>query len=67
LRKEDLERYRPLLALYLDVQKGKLMRSMEEREVKGRWKSFLGKWYAPTFTPICGACWMEGMVVKGLE
>lgn len=44
LVKSDLAGFRPLLGLYLDIQKGKDIEGMEEEEVKGRWKSFLGKW-----------------------
>lgn len=44
LVKADLRAFRPLLALYLDVQKGKDVEDMEEDEIRGRWKSFLGKW-----------------------
>lgn len=44
LVKSDLASFRPLLGLYLDIQKGKDIEDMEEDEVKGRWKSFLGKW-----------------------
>ncbi|KAI8174420.1 grisea protein [Colletotrichum sp. SAR 10_76] len=44
LSKNDLDVFRPLLAYYLDLQKQKDMRVMDEREVRGRWKSFMGKW-----------------------
>ncbi|KAI5285352.1 hypothetical protein KEM52_002478 [Ascosphaera acerosa] len=44
LRKRDLERYRPLFASYLDIQKGLDIDELDEAEVKGRWKSFIGKW-----------------------
>lgn len=44
LGKGDLEAFRPLLAYYLRIQKQRDVREMEEREVKGRWKSFMGKW-----------------------
>ncbi|KAL0934317.1 RNA helicase-like protein [Colletotrichum truncatum] len=44
LSKNDLDVFRPLLAYYLDLQKQKDMRDMDEREVRGRWKSFMGKW-----------------------
>ncbi|KAL4906109.1 hypothetical protein BDW74DRAFT_177137 [Aspergillus multicolor] len=44
LRKRDLESYEPMFAMYLDIQKGKLLEDMGEDEVKGRWKSFVGKW-----------------------
>lgn len=44
LVKGDFAVFRPLLALYLDIQKGKDIDTMTEREVKGRWKSFFCKW-----------------------
>jgi peroxin-14 len=33
-----------MFALYLDVQKNILIEDLTEDEVKGRWKSFIGKW-----------------------
>ncbi|KAL4779172.1 hypothetical protein BJX76DRAFT_98728 [Aspergillus varians] len=44
LRKRDLEVFEPMFAMYLDIQKGKLIEDLSEDEVKGRWKSFVGKW-----------------------
>lgn len=44
LGKRDLKTFRPMFALYLDIQKGRELEGMEEREVAGRWKSFVGKW-----------------------
>ncbi|KAH9818196.1 RNA helicase [Teratosphaeria destructans] len=44
LHKRDLAYYRPLFADYLDLQKRKNIEELDEEEVKGRWKSFLGKW-----------------------
>ncbi|KAI1387710.1 uncharacterized protein F4822DRAFT_407352 [Hypoxylon trugodes] len=44
LVRSDLDTFRPLLAQYLKVQKGKDIVGMDEREVRGRWKSFVGKW-----------------------
>lgn len=44
LDKRDLEAFMPLLAYYLRIQKQRDIEKMGEREVKGRWKSFLGKW-----------------------
>ncbi|KAG5921764.1 hypothetical protein E4U61_006291 [Claviceps capensis] len=44
LGKADLDTFEPLFAYYLDVQKQKELAAMEEREVRGRWKSFAGKW-----------------------
>lgn len=44
LTKGDLYKFEPLLGHYLDLQKQKCMDDMDDREVKGRWKSFMGKW-----------------------
>jgi hypothetical protein len=33
-----------MFALYLDIQKGMVLDELDEHEVRGRWKSFLGKW-----------------------
>ncbi|KAL4928417.1 uncharacterized protein BDV17DRAFT_264171 [Aspergillus undulatus] len=44
LRKRDLEIYEAMFAMYLDIQKGKILEDMDEEEVRGRWKSFVGKW-----------------------
>lgn len=30
--------------MYLDIQKGIFLEDLGEDEVKGRWKSFVGKW-----------------------
>jgi hypothetical protein len=44
LNKHDIETYKPLFALYLDVQKQLDIADLSEKEVKGRWKSFYQKW-----------------------
>ncbi|KAI1373521.1 hypothetical protein F4677DRAFT_429163 [Hypoxylon crocopeplum] len=44
LVRSDLEAFRPLLAQYLEVQKQKDITTIDEREVRGRWKSFVHKW-----------------------
>ena len=44
LTKRDYEAFKPMFALYLDIQKGKILEELDETEAKGRWKSFLGKW-----------------------
>lgn len=44
LTHRDLQIYRPMFALYLDIQKQKDLEELPEDEVKGRWKSFFGKW-----------------------
>jgi hypothetical protein len=44
LSRHDLSCFRPLFALYLDVQKNLVIEDLRKEEVKGRWKSFIGKW-----------------------
>lgn len=44
LHRRHLERYHNLFADYLDLQKGHDIADFSEDEVKGRWKSFMGKW-----------------------
>ncbi|CAG8955987.1 hypothetical protein HYFRA_00008843 [Hymenoscyphus fraxineus] len=44
LTKRDFKNFRPMFALYLDIQKGKILEEMDEVETQGRWKSFIGKW-----------------------
>ena len=45
LSKHAFEVYKPMFALYLDIQKQLILEELSEEEVRGRWKSFLGKWY----------------------
>ncbi|KAH7380876.1 hypothetical protein BKA64DRAFT_647714 [Cadophora sp. MPI-SDFR-AT-0126] len=44
LGKRDYDAFKPMFATYLDIQKQKILEDMDETEVKGRWKSFVGKW-----------------------
>ncbi|KAL7817586.1 hypothetical protein V8C44DRAFT_242163 [Trichoderma aethiopicum] len=44
LSKDDLKAFEPLFAEYLSLQKQLDIADMDEREVRGRWKSFVGKW-----------------------
>ncbi|KAK2590369.1 hypothetical protein QQS21_011945 [Conoideocrella luteorostrata] len=44
LSKSDLRKFQPLFAYYLNIQKQKYLEDMDEREIRGRWKSFVGKW-----------------------
>ncbi|KAG6039543.1 hypothetical protein E4U41_002471 [Claviceps citrina] len=44
LGKSDYRSFEPLFAHYLDLQKQRDLGCMDEREVRGRWKSFAGKW-----------------------
>ncbi|TGJ83580.1 hypothetical protein E0Z10_g5173 [Xylaria hypoxylon] len=43
-RSADLNTFRPLFAQYLDIQKQIDISTLNEREVRGRWKSFVSKW-----------------------
>ncbi|KAI9781561.1 MAG: hypothetical protein M1835_004280 [Candelina submexicana] len=43
LSKHDFKKYRPLFALYLDIQKHIVLEDIDDVEARGRWKSFLGK------------------------
>ncbi|KAF2268021.1 hypothetical protein CC78DRAFT_541243 [Lojkania enalia] len=38
------EEYKPLFQSYLDIQKHIHLDELDEREVRGRWKSFVGRW-----------------------
>ena len=44
LSKSDFPAFEALFAHFLDIQKQRDIRDMDDREVRGRWKSFLGKW-----------------------
>jgi len=44
LTKRDYDVFKPMFALYLDIQKGKVLEDMDGTEVRGRWKSYIGKW-----------------------
>ncbi|KAJ5239820.1 hypothetical protein N7468_004439 [Penicillium chermesinum] len=44
LSRRDLEVYKPMFAMYLDIQKGLFLDELPEEEIKGRWKSFIRKW-----------------------
>lgn len=44
LHKADLNAFKPLFADYLSLQKQKELADMDDRETRGRWKSFVGKW-----------------------
>lgn len=39
-----MELYRPLFQSYLDIQKQIQLDDLDEREIKGRWKSFTSRW-----------------------
>lgn len=38
--------------MYLDIQKGIIIEDLPEEEVKGRWKSFVNKWYVCFLFPL---------------
>ena len=44
LSRQDLLTYHNLFALYLDIQKQLVLQELSERDLIGRWKSFLGRW-----------------------
>ncbi len=45
LSKHDFETYKPMFGLYLDIQKQLVLEELPPDEMRGRWKSFVGKWY----------------------
>ena len=44
LTRHDLPIYKPIFAIYLDIQKKLVIEDFTQDELKGRWKSFVGKW-----------------------
>ncbi|QUC16281.1 uncharacterized protein UV8b_00522 [Ustilaginoidea virens] len=44
LVKSDFAAFEPLFAFYLELQKQRYLEDMDEREARGRWKRFVGKW-----------------------
>ncbi|CBX91051.1 hypothetical protein LEMA_P060850.1 [Plenodomus lingam JN3] len=44
LSRRQFEEYKPLFQSYLDIQKHIQLDDLDEREVKGRWKSFTSRW-----------------------
>ncbi|KAF2007128.1 hypothetical protein P154DRAFT_183423 [Amniculicola lignicola CBS 123094] len=44
LSKSQLGEYKPLFVSYLDIQKQLNIDELDEREVRGRWKSFVNRW-----------------------
>lgn len=51
LSKHDLPTHRPMFALYLDIQKRIDIDELDGTEIKGRWKSFVSKWYHIQISP----------------
>ncbi|KAI1827020.1 hypothetical protein F4861DRAFT_465459 [Xylaria intraflava] len=74
-RSADIDIFRPLFARYLDVQKRIDITTLDERELRGRWKSFVGKWnnaelaegwYRPeTFHDVMVDSWAAGNGLHG--
>ncbi|KAF2016085.1 hypothetical protein BU24DRAFT_422419 [Aaosphaeria arxii CBS 175.79] len=44
LTKHHYDEYKPLFQSYLDIQKQLQLDELDEREVRGRWKSFVSRW-----------------------
>ncbi|KAK5169430.1 uncharacterized protein LTR77_005406 [Saxophila tyrrhenica] len=44
LHRHDFDAYKALFADYLDLQKDLDFAALDDREIQGRWKSFLNKW-----------------------
>jgi hypothetical protein len=44
LSKRQYDEYKPLFHSYLDIQKGLNLDELDEREARGRWKSFVSRW-----------------------
>ncbi|KAF2198348.1 hypothetical protein GQ43DRAFT_338712, partial [Delitschia confertaspora ATCC 74209] len=44
LPKDDFAEYEPLFSTYLRMQKNLHIEDLDDREIRGRWKSFVGKW-----------------------
>ncbi|KAL5113293.1 hypothetical protein ACEQ8H_008842 [Pleosporales sp. CAS-2024a] len=44
LSKRQFDEYKPLFQSYLGIQKHMQLDELDEREAKGRWKSFVSKW-----------------------
>lgn len=44
LSKHQFEEYKPLFQSFLDIQKHLNLDELDERETRGRWKSFVSHW-----------------------
>ncbi|KAK0707400.1 hypothetical protein B0H67DRAFT_309601 [Lasiosphaeris hirsuta] len=51
LARGDLDAFEPLFAHYLGLQKSIDINELDETEVRGRWKSFVGKWNRGELAP----------------
>jgi hypothetical protein len=47
LSKRQYDDYKPLFQSYLDIQKNIQLDDLDDREARGRWKSFISRWYVP--------------------
>lgn len=54
LNKDDFATYKSMFGLYLDIQKHLFLDELPQDEVKGRWKSFIGKWYVLSHPETAG-------------
>jgi hypothetical protein len=62
LSKRHYDEYKPLFHSYLDIQKNIQLDELDEREAKGRWKSFIGRWYV-NFYPRSREYTEEGLML----
>ncbi|KAF2487788.1 hypothetical protein BDY17DRAFT_18577 [Neohortaea acidophila] len=63
LRKRDFDAHRALFAHYLDLQKDLRIELLESEEVRGRWKSFAGKWNRGELAEG----WYDPGIMKGVQ
>ncbi len=64
LSNHDLAAYRPMFSSYLDIQKQIALEDLPEHEVKGRWKSFVNKWYVHPTIPLSTTPLIENTCAK---
>lgn len=66
LSKHDYDLYKPMFGLYLDIQKQLILEELSDDEVRGRWKSFVGKWYAWSH-PLHFCCSIDVAPIKDVS
>ena len=59
LSKHNWKKYEAVFELYLEVQKQLVLEELEEKEAKGRWRSFTGKWYGSMSASLIHTVSME--------
>lgn len=59
LHSHDFEAFKPMFELYLDIQKQKVLEELPDDEAKGRWKSFVGKWYISVRSLCTDSTWIS--------